>query len=355
MTKSNHLRVGIIGTGSIATEEHIPGWLAVSDAEIVAIADSNELAQTAAKKLLAGDVRAVSDYRQLLDDPGIDILDVCAPSALHAEISIAAMNAGKHVLCEKPMATSRDDAARVLAVRDKTGRHYMTALHMRVDPSVVALRHALESVPLGHVYYARAQWLRRRRLPGRKGFTTRALSGGGPSYDLGVHMFDLAWWMMQCPLPVRVSGTLSHRLARRTDLASEWGAWDPATIDVEDFAAGWIRFENGAVLVLETSWLLFDCVDERWQVQWYGDQAGAVWPENRIFGETDCRPWDIQVPRAKSHAHVQRTLIERFAELVRGESSAVVPAEQSATAVAVLDGLYRSAISGCEVDIEAFA
>ena len=355
MTKPRNLRVGIIGTGSIATEEHIPGWLAVRNAKIVAIADSSDLAQAAAKKLLQDDVRVVSDYRLLLDDPQIDVFDVCVPSALHAEISIAALKAGKHVLCEKPMATSREDAERILVARDKTGLQYMTALHMRVDPSIVTLRSALEGIPLGHVYYARAQWLRRRRLPGRKGFTTRALSGGGPSFDLGVHMFDLAWWMMHCPRPVRVSGTLSNRLARRTDLGSEWGEWDPATIDVEDFAAGWIRFENGAVLSLETSWLLFDGADERWRIQLYGDRAGALWPECRIFGETDRRPWDIQVPRVKSHAHVQRTLIQRFAELVRGESPAVIPAEQSATSVAVLEGLHRSAERECEVAIEAFA
>ncbi|CAL1125199.1 unnamed protein product [Cladocopium goreaui] len=277
VSKLDRIRVAVIGTGSISTDEHIPGWQAIPDAEIVALADASELALASAKKLVPDGVRLVNDYRDLLDDSDIDVFDICAPSALHAEISIAAMQAGKHVLCEKPMATCREDAARVLTARNETGRHYMTALHMRVDPSVVSLRKALESVPLGEVYYARAQWLRRRRLPGRKGFTTRALSGGGPSYDLGVHMFDLAWWMMGCPRPVRVSGTMSDRLVHRTDLASEWGEWDPATIDVEDFAAGWIRFENSAVLALETSWLMFDNVPERWQVQLYGDQAGAVW------------------------------------------------------------------------------
>jgi len=354
VSKLDRIRVAVIGTGSISTDDHIPGWQAIPDAEIVALADASELALASAKKLVPDGVRLVNDYRELLDDSDIDVFDICAPSALHAEISIAAMQAGKHVLCEKPMATCREDAARVLTARNETGRHYMTALHMRVDPSVVSLRKALESVPLGEVYYARAQWLRRRRLPGRKGFTTRALSGGGPSYDLGVHMFDLAWWMMGCPRPVRVSGTMSDRLVHRTDLASEWGEWDPATIDVEDFAAGWIRFENSAVLALETSWLMFDNVAERWQVQLYGDQAGAVWPECRIFGERDSRPWDIQVPRIDEPRHIQRTLIQHFAALLRGEAPAVIPAEQSATSIAVLDGLYRSAASGCEVEVEPF-
>lgn len=348
------IRVAVIGTGSIATDEHIPGWLAIPGVEIVALVDSSEQALAAAQKLIENDVRIARDYRELLDDKPIDVFDICAPSALHAEISIAAMQAGKHVLCEKPMATSRGDAARVLAARNETGRHYMTALHMRVDPSVAALQKAMARTPLGNIYYARSQWLRRRRLPGRKGFTTRAMSGGGPSYDLGVHMFDLAWWMMGCPRPVRVSGTMSDRLVHRTDLASEWGKWDPQTIDVEDFAAGWIRFENGAVLSLETSWLLFDHVAERWQVQLYGDEAGAIWPDCRIMGETDGQPWNLEVPYLEETAHVQRVMLRRFAELLRGESAAVVTAEQSATSIAVLDGLYRSAASGSEVSVESF-
>src|SRR5690606_21646341 len=121
--------------------------------------------------------------------------------------------------------------------------------------SVIQLRTYLKRYPLGHVYYARAQWLRRRRLPARPGFMQKSLAGGGALYDLGVHMYDLAWWLMDCPKPTSVSGAAFDQLVRRKDIGSEWGRWNPETIDVEDFAVGMVRFNNGAVLSLESSWL----------------------------------------------------------------------------------------------------
>ena len=174
---THQLSVGVVGTGGIARDQHLPAWFRLPEVKIAGVADASA-ASLAAVQSEFGIDRRVGDYRELLDDPSIDVIDVCVPHALHAEVTIAALQAGKHVLCEKPMATSADAAA-ILEAWRTSGKKLMIAQHMRFEASVRRLRAWLERHPPGHIYYTRAQWLHRRRLPGRPGFTDKKLSGGG--------------------------------------------------------------------------------------------------------------------------------------------------------------------------------
>jgi predicted dehydrogenase len=346
------IRVALAGAGAIGREQHLPGWRLAPEAEVEAIADPSEIALAAAAKLCP-QARLVTDYRRILDDRNIDVVDICAPSALHAQMAIDALDAGKHVLCEKPMATSRADAAAVLSAADRSGKKYMVGHHLRFDPVVLQLRRYFRQYPLGQVYHARSQWLRRRRLPGRPGYTDRSLSGGGVLYDLGVHMFDLAWWLSGCPTPLTVSGAHYNHLARRKDLRGEWGAWDAATIDVEDFAAGFVRLAGGATMSLEVSWLGFQQPAETSGVEWFGTQSGAAWPAGVITSEQDGVPLDVRVPhRAAEKPH--RELVRQFARAVIDDTPVPIPPHQCATAIAVLESLYVSAEQGAEQTVEAF-
>lgn len=349
---STQLRVAVIGAGAISRQQHLVGWAQLPEVQVVALAEvsAEALLEVADEFAIP---RRETDYRALLDDPSIDVVDVCVPSALHAEVSVAALQAGKHVLCEKPMATSREGAAAMLAAQRAAGKKLMIAQHMRFDPSVLALRGFAPPESLGTVYYARAQWLRRRRLPGRPGFTQKKLSGGGPLFDIGVHVLDLAWWLMGCPRPLSASGGVFDHLARRDDLGTEWGAWDPATIDVEDFAAGLLRFEGGGLLTLESSWLGLQAEAEATRLQVYGSRLGIVWPACRVFGETAGRPWDIQLswpPDDRPH----RETIRQFAQALLNDRSVPIPPEQSATGIAMLEALYRSAERRSEQPVEGF-
>ena len=357
----SHLNVAVIGAGAIARSQHLPGWQKVPEARVVAMADASPVALANTADFFGIEKRA-TDYRELLDDPAIDVFDICAPSGLHAEISIAALQAGKHVLCEKPMATSRSDAARMIEASETSGKKLMIGQHMRFDPGVRQLRESVEQFPLGDVYYCRAQWLRRRRLPARPGFTSRALSGGGALYDLGVHMLDLGLWMMGNPVVTSVSGATYGWLARRrNDIGSEWGQWDPATIDVEDFAVGMVRFANTSVLNLEASWLGFQPQEEMWQLQLFGTQAGAIWPPTQISGETRFKPWDIR-PGERPQDHPgdrplekpHHEIIRQFALALVNNTEVPVPPRQTANSVAILEGLYRSAAEGREVPVQGF-
>ena len=347
------LNVAVIGAGAISRSQHLVGWKQLADVRVAALAEvsADDLRRVADEFDVP---RRETDYRRLLDDDSIDVFDVCVPSALHAEVTIAALQAGKHVLCEKPMATSRADAAAILAAYHASGKKLMIAQHMRFDPTVMELRTYLEDFDLGSVYFARAQWLRRRRLPARPGFTQRRLSGGGALYDIGVHVLDLTWWLLGCPRPLTASGGTFSHLARRGDLGSEWGTWDPAKIDVEDFAAGMIRFETGGLLSLEASWLGFQPERDFSRLQLFGTRGGAIWPDCRLFGETQGRPWNIQLGSAHGD-RPHREAIRQFAHAILADLPPPIPPEQSANTIAMLECLYRSSERGSEQPVEGFA
>jgi predicted dehydrogenase len=342
------LNIGLIGAGLIARDQHFPAWRKIPFTRVLAVADSS------ADALVHFGEEQVplrfTDYRELLAEPRIDVVDICAPSGLHAEVTIAALRAGKHVLVEKPMATNRADAEAMLRTARECNRKLMVAQHLRFGPSMLQLRKYLERHPLGDVYYARGQWLRRRRLPARPGFTRHSLSGGGAIYDLGIHMFDLTWWTMGCPRPVTVTGGMYDHLSRRDDLGSEWGQWDHTQVEVDDFAAGLVRFENGALLSLEVSWLGFMKEPEFWRMQLFGQQRGLAWPDLVVTGETDRIPWDVQLSEPDGEKAHHET-IRRFAEAVLNDQPVPVPPEQSATAIAVLEGLAISHRQGREQPI----
>ncbi len=348
--RSGKLRVGLVGAGGIGRDQHLPGWAAVPFAEVVAIADTAQPALEQAGRLVP-DADQLNDWRELIDHEELDVVDICTPNRTHTEIALESLAAGKHVLCEKPLATT---SAEVIELRDaaaRSGRLLMTAQHFRFDAVSRRMKGWLDAGMVGDIYYARAQWLRRRWLPVRPTFTDRRLSGGGPAFDIGVHILDLAYWFMGTPKPVSVSAALGTHLAHRSDLAGEWGDWDRAAIDVEDFAAGFVRFANGAALTLETSWLAFQPEKETIRLQCYGNRGGVVWPDAVLASETDRSPWDLKLAVAgKSRAH--HAAIRQFAEAVHDGLPSPVPVEQTLEVVRTLEGFYRSSAERREVMLD---
>ncbi|MCB9162500.1 MAG: Gfo/Idh/MocA family oxidoreductase, partial [Caldilineaceae bacterium] len=252
---SDLLKVGLIGVGGIA-RTHMPGWEASTDAEIVAGSDISGAA-LATWAATYGVDRTSTDPADIINDPDIDIIDVCTPNMVHEELVIAALDAGKHVICEKPLAPTPDAIRRMIAARDETGKTLMTAQHFRFKGNSRAMKAEIETGTLGDIYHARSWMLRRGWIPARPGFIYKKNSGGGPTIDIGVHILDLTLWLMGNPQPVAVTGVADARLAHHP---GQFGAWQdidvPADFDVEDFAAAFVRFDNGATLVLEVSWFL---------------------------------------------------------------------------------------------------
>lgn len=346
------LKVGVIGVGGIA-RTHFPGWQKSPDAELVAVSDvDNATAKRVAEEFKVPTVYAKAE--ELIANKEIDIVDVCTPNAYHAPLSIQALEAGKHVICEKPLAPTPDDIKKMIAARNKSGKLLMTAQHFRFMGSTKALKAEVDTGTLGEVYHARCWMLRRAGAPTRPGFIMKKHSGGGPCIDIGVHILDLTLWMMGNPKPVSVTGVTQDKLRRLPGAYSDWGGPIPKEWDVEEFATAFVRFNTGATLILECSWLLnHNTTGEDMQMWLYGDKGGAHWPKNELLASNLATQQFLttQLGRHEQGSPHAKECVA-FAEAVALGKPSPVPAEQSLQVQSILDGLYRSAEERREVRLD---
>ncbi len=232
----------------------------------------------------------------------------------------------------------------------------MTAQHFRFKGNSKAMKAEIERGSLGDIYHARSWMLRRGWIPVRPGFIYKKNSGGGPTIDIGVHILDLTLWFMGNPKPVAVSGVAKAPLAMRDDAFSQWGNTPvPNDMDVEDFAAAFVRFDNGATLILEVSWLLHhDTPGEDMQMWLYGTEGGSHWPQGKIMSsDFDTRQFynkSLQLTADTMEPHALECV--EFARAVAEDLPSPVPAEQSLQVQQILNAIYRSQEIGGEVRIE---
>lgn len=252
------LKIGIIGCGGIANGKHMPALTTQSDrAEMVAFCDLIiEKAKEAAAKYGTPDAKVYSDYHKLLEDTSIDVIHVCTPNRSHSEITVAALEAGKHVMCEKPMAKTAADAKLMLDAAKRTGKKLTIGYQNRCRPDSQLMKQYIDRGDLGEIYYAKAHAIRRRAVPTWGVFLNEYEQGGGPLIDIGTHALDLTLWMMNNYSPKLVVGKTFRKLADQTNTGNAWGDWDPKQFTVEDSAFGFIVMENCAVISLESSWAL---------------------------------------------------------------------------------------------------
>jgi predicted dehydrogenase len=345
------LKVGIIGVGGVA-RLHMPGWEASDQAEVVAGCDVVEPVLEA-WGATHGITHLSTNPADLFNDPDIDIIDVCTPNMYHTELVVAALDASKHVLCEKPLAPKPAGIRQMIEARDRAGKMLMTAQHFRFKGASQAMKAEIETGALGEIYHARSWMLRRATIPARPGFIYKKHSGGGACLDIGVHILDLTLWFMDNPEPVAVSGVAKAPLAHHPGAFSAWGSGPvPQGMDVEDFAAAFVRFENGATLILEVSWLLHhDTPGEDMQMWLYGTKGGSHWPECKIMStnyETkQLYNRTLQLKEDVMEARAWECV--QFARAVSEGAPSPVPAEQSLQVMKILDGIYRSQEEGREV------
>ena len=355
MTKK--LKVAVIGLGGIA-HTHVPGWRASPYTEIVAGGDINPAVFESWKEKY-GVTRFTENSWDLFNDPEIDIIDICTPNMFHAPLAIAAMQAGKHVLCEKPLAPTPDDIRQMIDARNRSGKMLMTAQHFRFRGISQAVKAEVDSGVLGSIYHARAWMLRRSGLPLSPTFLYKKNAGGGPTIDIGVHILDLTLWLMGHPKPVAVSGVARTELAHHKDSFTSWGRKPvPQDMDVEDFAAAFVRFENGATLMLEVSWLLHhNAQGEDARLWLYGTEGGCEWPQaNFMSANYKARQLEtrtLQLTADTMEAHALECV--EFANAVKEGLPSPVPAEDSLYVQTILDGIYRSQAAGKEVSVSVEA
>ena len=348
------LKVAVIGVGGIA-KLHMPGWTASEHTDVVAGADISEDALTRWSDEWHV-ARTTTDINSIITDPDIDIIDICTPNMVHADLTIAALDAGKHVVCEKPLAPTPAEIKRMIEARDRSGKLLQTAQHFRFMGKSKALKAEIDAGRLGDVYHARCWMLRRAGVPVRPTFLQKEHSGGGACIDIGVHILDLTLWLMGNPQPVTVTGVARADLSHKPGAFSQWGkALIPSTMDVEEFASAFVRFDNGASLILETSWMLHHNTPGDEQKVWlYGTDGGAQWPNcalystnnatQQFYDSTLIMTGDLLEPRAQGCFEFAQAVVD-------GATTSLVPSEQSLQVMQILDAVYESQNTGREVII----
>jgi Predicted dehydrogenases and related proteins len=274
--KNGKLLVGIIGCGGIANQKHFPALSKLNAlCELVAFCDIiEERAVTAAKQYGISNAKIYTDYKELLDDATIDVVHILTPNVSHSPITVDAFAAGKHVMCEKPMAHNSTDAQKMLNAAKRSRKKFTIGYQNRFRNEVQALHKACEAGTLGDIYFAKAHAVRRRAVPTWGVFPNKSLQGGGPLIDIGTHALDVTLWMMNNYNPKSVTGSVFYKMADKFE-GNLFGPWDPKTFEVEDSAFGFIKMENGATIFLEASWALNVLDNREAATTICGTEAGA--------------------------------------------------------------------------------
>ncbi len=346
----NKLRVGVIGLGMGVA--HVNGFRSHECADLVAAADTDpkRLEERGGRDLKIPGLYLSAE--EMLAKENLDIVSIATPNKLHKPLAIMAFKKGCHVLCEKPMAMNAAEAREMLAASKKAKKRLMINFSFRFTEQSFAMKQEIDKGILGEIYYARTQWLRRRGMPGFGGwFGQKALSGGGPLIDLGVHRLDLALWLMGYPKPEWVMGnTYNH-------IASERAKAEKKAFDVEDMAVGFIKFKNGASLTLEASWAGNIKDREYMHTQLLGSKAGlhqynlneGYSFECEFYLEKSGAQYDMKlhppVPQAKNAMfHFVDSIVSGKPHTATGEEGLII--------MEILDSLYKSAEEGCPVKIK---
>ncbi len=350
------LKIGIVGCGGIANGKHFPSLSKLPNVELTAFCDIvPERAEKAVTQYGAKGSKSYTDYRKLLEDKTLDVVHVLTPNDAHAEVAIAAMEAGKHCMSEKPMAKTAEAARRMVEAAKRTGKKLTVGYNNRFRPDSQYLHQICEQGGLGEIYYAKAHAIRRRAVPTWGVFLDEEKQGGGPLIDIGTHALDLTLWMMNNYEPKTVVGTTYHKLAHRENAANAFGPWDPKKFTVEDFAFGFITMKNGATVVLESSWALNTLQVDEAKCTLCGTEAGADMIGGlRLNGENLGRMYQQQIDvksggvaffegKTESDADLEARL---WIESILNDTQPVVTPEQACVVSEILEAIYTSARTG---------
>ena len=347
------LKVGVIGGGSIS-EFHIKPYMKNDGVELVALCDNNEqrLAEVGERYSING---LYSNYEELLQNPEIDAVSICTWNNTHAEISIAALESGKHVLVEKPLSMTVEQALAVEAAVKKSGKVLQVGFVRRHGDNTMLLKQFIDQDELGEIYYAKASCLRRLGNPGGW-FSDQSKSGGGPLIDLGVHMIDICWYLMGKPRPVSVSGNTYSKLGNRSHIKSlsfyQAADYNPVLNDVEDLANALIRFDNGASLFVDVSFTLHAKEDELY-VKLFGEKGGAeIEPKLTMVTEKNNTILNVTPQIDNLSFDFERAFsneINHFVDCCKEGKESIAPVADGVQVMKILNAVYESAKTGKEV------
>ncbi len=357
MEELKTIKIGIIGCGGIANNKHMPALKRIKGVEMVAFCDIiPERAEKAAKQFGTQDAKTYTDYKELLKDETIDVIHVLTPNRSHSFITVDALEAGKDVMCEKPMAINSIEAKKMVDAAKRTGKLLTIGYQNRFRNDSQYLKQEAEKDVFGDIYFAKATAIRRRAVPTWGVFLNEYEQGGGPLIDIGTHALDLTLWVMNNYKPKYCVGTTYKKLGDIFPSGNAWGDWNPEEFTVEDSAFGFIVMENGATIILESSWALNSLETREAVTSICGTKAGADMIDGlRINGINNGRQYVTKPDFSAggvaffdgatggSAADVEAA---QWINAVRKRKNPTTLPEQAYTVTRILEGIYESAKTG---------
>lgn len=345
------LRYACIGIGGIAGKKHLKQYAMVESIEMVAVCDvDSEKAKQAASKF--GIAKVYSDYQELFRQERLDLASICTPNNLHATMVKAALEAGIHVHCEKPLALNPKEIEAIIEAKNCTEKKVLVGLNKRFTPETEYIKRCIDADFLGEIYHSQCGWRRRAGIPGRGSwFTDKQKSGGGALIDLGVHMMDLTMYLMDYPIPIAVDGSAyqkfneSHTRDRNGYNGSKEGVFD-----VEDMAVGHVRLDNGCTLSYEFSWAS-NIKKESFYYELKGTKGGVTFIDNQLEIYTELNGVCVDVIPRLNERVASIGECEHFVECIVHDLEPRATAEQAYELSKIIDGAYTSSTIGRQVKL----
>ena len=360
---SRDVRIGIIGCGGIANGKHMPSLKQIPEAKMVAFCDIiEEKAIKAAKEYGEPDAKVYTDYKELLKDESIEVIHVLTPNRSHADITIDALHAGKHVMCEKPMAKTAADAKRMVEAAKETGKKLTIGYQHRHKTASQYAKQYIDRGDLGEIYYANCYAIRRRGTPNWGVFLNDYEQGGGPIIDIATHSLDLTLYLMNNYEPAMVLGK-THKGLEHPEAGNIWGDNGVSTTPLEEAACAMIVMKNGATIMLETRWALnTDREIQEGSCRLCGSRAGLMVEQNGLsLNKVDLdRAVNTNVNTnaggvafySGSSSSPAATEARKWIDAVINDTDPVVLPEQACVVSEILEAIYVSSKTGKAVCFE---
>ncbi|MDQ0297951.1 putative dehydrogenase [Salibacterium salarium] len=344
----SQLKMGFIGVGDIAQGRHLPSFAEIDEVELTAVQDlNNERAHSVAA--LFNIPYVFEEYNELFKV--VDAVTICTPNKFHSEIAVAALEAGVHVLCEKPMAITTNECEAMIESANRNDRHLSIGYHYRYTPEAKVAKGLMIQGEIGDPLVTRVQAMRRRKVPGWGVFTNKDLQGGGSMIDFGCHLLDLALWLLDDPKPVEVMGKTYNRLSKTPGLVNDWGEIDAKTFNVDDHVTSYITFENGLSMQFECSWAA-NIKEDHTTLSISGVDGGMDVYPFELYQAKYGALWDTKVRLPEEEVSPELSQAKNFADSCLGKADPVVTAEQALRVTQLMEAIYKSSETGSSLRLD---
>lgn len=349
------MKIAVIGCGTIANSAHIPSYIKNDKAEIKYFCDViKERAQKCVEKYNCGE--AITNYNDVLADPEITAVSVCTPNKMHSEIAVAALKAGKHVLCEKPAARVYSEALEMQKAQHETGKILNIGVVNRFNTGVNKMKELIDNGDLGEVYQVYVSFRSHRSIPGLGGsFTTKEIAGGGVMIDWGVHFFDIVMYACGDPAPLTVTGETFSKLGKPIEqyIYKDMWAGPPmqnGTYDVEEGVTGMIR-TSGPVITFNGAWaqnigedeMFIDFIGTKGGIRlMYGSYFTFYSTKNGMLSKTT---FDFNMP------NMFQNEIDSFIDCIETGKKLPSHIDTNIITAKMMDAIYRSAEEHREISL----